>query len=234
MLVIFLSLVIVVAIAVLIKNIAMLKSESKKSAVEKNKSSRSAPTFNKKAFLLKLKKFAVVGAIIIVPFLLLYITYLSFKFWFGHKGPMKFALALTKSFLLLIVGLICGLISKAAGKIIHKHRLKDLGNEILEHNGKESLLNITESVAGNDVPNLRNKYLQSEKPAPELLGELQLAYFKQLDLKDVEAVYRTAGELRLSYYAADLIAETYDGKLDPCIAQITWANAFYKYESDGQ
>lgn len=108
--------------------------------------------------------------------------------------------------------------------------LTEIGEKVLKRKGEKELLDFAESKGGEELLNLRAQYLQADNPSPAILGELQIAYFKSLKIDSTESVYRTAGELGLSYAEATLIAEAFGDKLDINVAQQLWSTAYYERE----
>lgn len=108
--------------------------------------------------------------------------------------------------------------------------LTEIGEQILKRKGEKELLDFAESSGEEELLNLRSRYLQEDEPSPAILGELQIAYFKSLKADNPEAVYRTAGELGLSYAEAVNIAEAFGDELDINVAQQLWSTAYYERE----
>ena len=158
------------------------------------------------------------------------IRYVYFYSTYGyHLGSPIF------DFFLLAIGAgLCCLIYACmfAGNSSHFDRttLTEIGEQILKRNGEKELLDFAESSGEEELLNLRSRYLQEDEPSPAILGELQIAYFKSLKADNPEAVYRTAGELGLSYAEAVNIAEIFGDKLDINVAQQLWSAAYYERE----
>lgn len=132
--------------------------------------------------------------------------------------------------LTMLLGAICALVSIGVKKVCRNSGFKRIGEQILKRKGEKELLDFAESTGEEELLNLRAQYLQADNPSPAILGELQIAYFKSLKADNPEAVYRTAGELGLSYAEAVNIAEIFGDKLDINVAQQLWSAAYYERE----
>lgn len=185
-------------------------------------------TYDKDAIIAKSKKagvFIICGVVLIG---IIYLVYLFFVALFGDDAPVKFASTSIKSLFVIGLGAGWAFITSKMHKNQSNVNFQEIGNEILKRKGEKELLDFAESTGEEELLNLRAQYLQADNPSPAILGELQIAYFKSLKVDNAEAVYRTAGELGLSYEEITAIAKSFDSHIDDDAAHRIWEEAYSK------